>query len=117
MSNDDLFNELEEAEAKTKKRGKKEFPDALPDTTPEKTAKAAGRTTYKGSYWARTLRLPPAYREVVLAIYQKEPRVKSIADLERWLFAKGIEAYMKGERPEYAETIERAIELPEFGGK
>lgn len=70
----------------------------------------------KETYWSRTLRLPPDYREIVREIYQQEPRAKSIADLERWFFAKGIEAYLKGERPEYAETIERAIELPALEG-
>lgn len=117
---DDLFEQLEKEEAKAAakpKKRKQEYRDALADTTPGQAAKAAGKSTYRGKYWERTVRLPPKYRDIVLEIYKQEPRAKSIADLERWFFAKGIEAYMNGERPEYTETIERAIELPDFGGK
>ena len=114
----DLFEELEQAEkvaAKPKRSAKKQFNNALAETSRSKTARAAGRTTHKGNYWARTLRLPPAYQDIVLDIYKQEPRAKSIADIERWLFAKGLEAYLvRGERPDYAETIERQIELPAF---
>ncbi|NUO03565.1 MAG: hypothetical protein HUU01_23370 [Saprospiraceae bacterium] len=113
-----IFDELDlaEKEGKNKPRKKKPvFNNALEDTSRAKTAKAAGRTTHQGNLWARTIRLPPEYQDVILKIYQNEPRAKSIADIERWIFAKGLEAYfVHGERPAYAESLAREIELPIF---
>lgn len=127
MSFDDPFGELDAAEALAKQKKaenpkrartqRQQFADALPDTTHFDVAKAAQRKTVKGNYWVRSLRLPPEYRELTREIYRQEPRAKSIAEIERWIYTMGLQAYFEhGLRPEYNETIQRDINLPRIGG-
>ena len=120
MSSDDLFDALDRAEQSRRRTrrqlpttGKAGFGDALAGTSRVDVAKAAKKASIQGQYWLRTLRLPPDYQDLTRQIYSQEPRAKSIADVERWIYTMGLIAYFhEGKRPEYSETIEREINLP-----
>ena len=118
---DDLFSDLEQAEksAKQKKTGRKkkgEFDSALSETSFSDVARAAKKTTVRGKYWLRTLRLPPEYQELTRDIFKREVQAKSLADIERWIYTMGLIAYyQEGKRPEYQqESISRDISLPDI---
>ena len=122
MSFDDPFEELDKAEqeARQKKRQRRQtgsnvpqFDDALQQVTSIDVARAARKKTFQGKYWLRTLRLPPEYQELTRQIFQLEPRARSLADIERWIYTMGLVAYFQeGKRPQYSETISRDIDLP-----
>ena len=83
-------------------------------TTRAQASMASGTKdgTYRGGMWNKLFRLPIEYEELVKQIVI-ETKAKSIADVERWLVARGLEAYFQdGERPEYKETVERSVQLP-----
>jgi len=123
MSFDDPFEELEKAEreAQQQKRqervqrsSKPQFDEALQQVTSIDVARAARKKTFQGKYWLRTLRLPPDYQELTRQIFQLEPRARSLAEIERWIYTMGLRAYFQeGKRPSYSEAISRDIELPE----
>ncbi len=131
MSFDDPFGELEEAEKAAKKqkstpkkaapkrksRSKTpKFDQALGDVRSVDVARAAKKSTVQGKYWLRTLRLPPEYQELTRQIFQEEVRAKSLAEIERWIYTMGLVAYFEeGKRPDYSESISRAINLPDVG--
>ena len=123
MSFDNPFDDLEKAEEEAQQerqerrtqRGPFKFDEALEQVTAMDVAKAARKKTFQGKYWLRTLRLPPEYQELTREIYQQEPRARSLADIERWIYTMGLIAYFQeGKRPQYNETISRAIDLPEL---
>lgn len=83
-------------------------------TTRAQASKASGTKdgTYRGGMWNKLFRLPIEYEELVKQV-AIETKAKSMADVERWLVARGLQAYFEdGERPEYKETIERSVQLP-----
>ncbi len=124
MSFDDPFEELEKAEkeARRQKRGGRSsssqvphFDAALDQVSAIDVAKAARKKTFQGKYWLRTLRLPPEYQELTREIFQMEPRARSLAEIERWIYTMGLVAYFQeGKRPQYSEAISRDIELPDL---
>jgi hypothetical protein len=124
MSFDDPFEELEKAEkeAQQKKqqnrqrsRQTSQFDAALEQISRRDVAKAARKKTFQGKYWLRTLRLPPEYQELTREIFQMEPRARSLAEIERWIYTMGLLAYFQeGKRPRYSEAISRDIELPDI---
>jgi len=98
------------------KKGQKEFVDPLDSLNKSQTSKATQSSSMRGQYWQRTLRLPPEYQDLTLAVHQ-DSRAKSIADTERWIYAMGLHAYfVEGKRPTYAPSVAREIELPDFKG-
>ena len=128
MSFDDPFEDLERAEQEARQkrregrdssqqgRGKvPQFDSALDQVSRRDVAKAARKKTFQGKYWLRTLRLPPEYQELTREIFQMEPRARSLAEIERWIYTMGLLAYFQeGKRPQYSEAISRDIELPEI---
>jgi hypothetical protein len=124
MSFDDPFEELEKAEkeAQQKKQQNRQrsrqtpqFDAALEQISKQDVAKAARKKTYQGKYWLRTLRLPPEYQELTREIFRMEPRARSLAEIERWIYTMGLLAYFReGRRPQYSEAISRDIELPDI---
>ena len=126
MSFDDPFEELEQAEKEARQqrkqgrqrgrsRQKPQFDEALEQIKAVDVAKAARKKTHQGKYWLRTLRLPPEYQELTREIFQMEPRARSLAEIERWIYTMGLLAYFReGKRPQYSEAISRDIELPEI---
>jgi hypothetical protein len=126
MSFDDPFEELEKAEREAqqqKRQGRSkgsnvpQFDEALKQVTSIDVARAARKKTFQGKYWLRTLRLPPAYQELTRQIFQLEPRARSLAEIERWIYTMGLVAYLQeGKRPSYSEAISRDIELPDVIG-
>jgi hypothetical protein len=122
MSFDNPFDDLEKAEEEARKERQErrsqrdpfKFDEALEQVTARDVAKAARKKTFQGKYWLRTLRLPPEYQELTREIYHQEPRARSLADIERWIYTMGLIAYFQeGRRPQYNETISRDIDLPE----
>ncbi len=88
----------------------------LADKTPQDAAKASKKTTYKGGMWNRTFRLPLEWEGLIKRIFA-ETKAKSMADVERWLVGRGLQAYYdNGERPEFEETVEKTVVLPYMGG-
>ena len=78
------------------------------------TARASKSSVMRGQYWQRTLRLPPSFKDITRHIY-RETGARSIADIERWIYAMGLQAYLEGgERPEFSETLTRDVVLPSF---
>ena len=126
MSFDDPFEELEKAEkeaSQQRRQGRSssrqvpQFDAALDQVRAMDVAKAARKKTFQGKYWLRTLRLPPQYQELTREIFQMEPRARSLAEIERWIYTMGLVAYLKeGKRPQYSEAISRDIELPDIIG-
>lgn len=120
MSFDDPFEELEQAEkeARQKRRQARQTPQfdaALDQISAMDVAKAARKKTFQGKYWLRTLRLPPQYQELTREIFQMEPRARSLAEIERWIYTMGLLAYFQeGKRPQYSEAISRDIKLPQI---
>jgi len=124
MSFDDPFEELEKAEREARQqkrqgrpasRNAPQFDEALDQVTSIDVAKAARKKTFQGKYWLRTLRLPPEYQELTRQIFQLEPRARSLAEIERWIYTMGLVAYFQEEkRPRYSEAISRDIDLPEI---
>jgi len=123
VSFDNPFDDLEKAEEEARQerqeqrtqRGPFKFDEALEQVTAMDVAKAARKKTFQGKYWLRTLRLPPEYQELTREIYQQEPRARSLADIERWIYTMGLIAYFQeGKRPHYNETISRDIDLPDI---
>jgi hypothetical protein len=123
MSFDDPFEELEQAEKEARKQRRQarqpgsqtpQFDAALEQISAIDVAKAARKKTFQGKYWLRTLRLPPQYQELTREIFQMEPRARSLAEIERWIYTMGLVAYFQeGKRPQYSEAISRDIELPD----
>ena len=123
MSFDDPFEELEKAEKEARKQRRQarqpgsqtpQFDAALEQISAIDVAKAARKKTFQGKYWLRTLRLPPQYQELTREIFQLEPRARSLAEIERWIYTMGLVAYFQeGKRPQYSEAISRDIELPD----
>ena len=126
MSFDDPFEELEKAEKEARKQKRQarqpgsqtpQFDAALEQISAIDVAKAARKKTFQGKYWLRTLRLPPQYQELTREIFQMEPRARSLAEIERWIYTMGLVAYFQeGKRPQYSEAISRDIELPDVTG-
>ena len=128
MSFDDPFEELERAEkeARQKKRegelksgsargSAAQFDSPLEQISRQDVARAARKKTFQGKYWLRTLRLPPEYQDLTREIFQMEPRARSLAEIERWIYTMGLVAYFQeGKRPQYSEAISRDIDLPEI---
>lgn len=124
MSFDDPFEELEKAEQEARRqrrhdrkssRDVPQFDAALDQVSSIDVAKAARKKTFQGKYWLRTLRLPPQYQELTREIFQMEPRARSLAEIERWIYTMGLVAYLQeGKRPQYSEAISRDIELPDL---
>jgi len=122
MSFDDPFEELEKAEKEAREQRRQgrstgrpvpQFDAALEQVSSIDVAKAARKKTFQGKYWLRTLRLPPQYQELTREIFQLEPRARSLAEIERWIYTMGLVAYFQeGKRPQYSEAISRDIELP-----
>ena len=123
MSFDDPFEELEKAErevqqqkrqGRAKRSNAPQFDEALKQVTSIDVARAARKKTFQGKYWLRTLRLPPEYQELTRQIFQLEPRARSLAEIERWIYTMGLLAYFQeGKRPSYSEAISRDIDLPD----
>jgi len=126
MSFDDPFEELEKAEKEARQQRRQgrqasrqvpQFDAALDQVSSIDVARAARKKTFQGKYWLRTLRLPPQYQELTREIFQMEPRARSLAEIERWIYTMGLVAYLQeGKRPQYSEAISRDIELPEIFG-
>jgi hypothetical protein len=124
MSFDDPFEELEKAEKEARQQRRQgrqasrqvpQFDAALDQVSSIDVARAARKKTFQGKYWLRTLRLPPQYQELTREIFQMEPRARSLAEIERWIYTMGLVAYLQeGKRPQYSEAISRDIELPEI---
>ena len=124
MSFDDPFEELEKAEKEARQQRRQgrsssrqvpQFDAALEQVSAMDVAKAARKKTFQGKYWLRTLRLPPQYQELTREIFQMEPRARSLAEIERWIYTMGLVAYLQeGKRPQYSEAISRDIELPDI---
>jgi len=124
MSFDDPFEELEQAEKEARKQRRQarqpgsqtpQFDAALEQISAIDVAKAARKKTFQGKYWLRTLRLPPQYQELTREIFQMEPRARSLAEIERWIYTMGLVAYFQeGKRPSYSEAISRDIDLPDI---
>ena len=124
MSFDDPFEELEKAEKEARQQRRQgrqasrkvpQFDAALDQVSSIDVARAARKKTFQGKYWLRTLRLPPQYQELTREIFQMEPRARSLAEIERWIYTMGLVAYLQeGKRPQYSETISRDIELPDI---
>ena len=124
MSFDDPFEELEKAEKEAREQRRQgrstgrpvpQFDAALEQVSSIDVAKAARKKTFQGKYWLRTLRLPPQYQELTREIFQMEPRARSLAEIERWIYTMGLVAYLQeGKRPQYSEAISRDIELPDI---
>lgn len=124
MSFDDPFEELEKAEKEARQQRRQgrqssrkvpQFDAALDQVSSIDVARAARKKTFQGKYWLRTLRLPPQYQELTRDIFQLEPRARSLAEIERWIYTMGLVAYLQeGKRPQYSESISRDIELPEI---
>ena len=124
MSFDDPFEELEKAEKEARQQRRQgrssarqvpQFDAALEQVSAMDVAKAARKKTFQGKYWLRTLRLPPQYQELTREIFQMEPRARSLAEIERWIYTMGLLAYLQeGKRPQYSEAISRDIELPDI---
>jgi hypothetical protein len=124
MSFDDPFEELEKAEKEARQQRKQgrqpnrqvpQFDAALDQVSSIDVARAARKKTFQGKYWLRTLRLPPQYQELTREIFQMEPRARSLAEIERWIYTMGLVAYLQeGKRPQYSEAISRDIELPDI---
>ena len=124
MSFDDPFEELEKAEKEARQQRRQgrqasrpvpQFDAALDQVSSIDVARAARKKTFQGKYWLRTLRLPPQYQELTRDIFQMEPRARSLAEIERWIYTMGLVAYLQeGKRPQYSEDISRDIELPEI---
>ena len=124
MSFDDPFEELEKAEKEARRQRRQgrassrqvpQFDAALDQVSAIDVAKAARKKTFQGKYWLRTLRLPPQYQELTREIFQMEPRARSLAEIERWIYTMGLVAYLQeGKRPQYSENISRDIELPDI---
>lgn len=85
---------------------------------PEAPAAAAASFTggaMVGQYAQRTVRLPPHYLALIREIAEAEE--VSIADAERWVVARGLQAYYEdAERPTFRHNVRRQIILP-FGQK
>ena len=124
MSFDDPFEELEKAEKEARQQRRQgrqasrkvpQFDAALDQVSSIDVARAARKKTFQGKYWLRTLRLPPQYQELTREIFQMEPRARSLAEIERWIYTMGLLAYLQeGKRPQYSEDISRDIELPDI---
>ena len=124
MSFDDPFEELEKAEKESRQQRRQgrqasrkvpQFDAALDQVSSIDVARAARKKTFQGKYWLRTLRLPPQYQELTREIFQMEPRARSLAEIERWIYTMGLLAYLQeGKRPQYSEDISRDIELPDI---
>lgn len=124
MSFDDPFEELEKAEKEARQQRRQgrqasrqvpQFDAALDQVSSIDVARAARKKTFQGKYWLRTLRLPPQYQELTREIFQMEPRARSLAEIERWIYTMGLVAYLQeGKRPQYSEAISRDIELPDI---
>ena len=124
MSFDDPFEELEKAEKEARQQRRQgrqasrqvpQFDAALDQVSSIDVARAARKKTFQGKYWLRTLRLPPQYQELTREIFQMEPRARSLAEIERWIYTMGLVAYLQeGKRPRYSEAISRDIELPDI---
>lgn len=124
MSFDDPFEELEKAEKEARQQRRQgrqpnrqvpQFDAALDQVSSIDVARAARKKTFQGKYWLRTLRLPPQYQELTREIFQMEPRARSLAEIERWIYTMGLVAYLQeGKRPQYSESISRDIELPDI---
>ena len=124
MSFDDPFEELEKAEKEARQQRRQgrqgsrkvpQFDAALDQVSSIDVARAARKKTFQGKYWLRTLRLPPQYQELTRDIFQMEPRARSLAEIERWIYTMGLLAYLQeGKRPQYSEAISRDIELPKI---
>ncbi len=124
MSFDDPFEDLEKAEKEARQQRRQgrqasrkvpQFDAALDQVSSIDVARAARKKTFQGKYWLRTLRLPPQYQELTRDIFQMEPRARSLAEIERWIYTMGLVAYLQeGKRPQYSEDISRDIELPEI---
>jgi hypothetical protein len=124
MSFDDPFEELEKAEKEARQQRRQgrqasrqvpQFDAALDQVSSIDVARAARKKTFQGKYWLRTLRLPPQYQELTREIFQMEPRARSLAEIERWIYTMGLVAYFQeGKRPQYSEAISRDIELPDI---
>ena len=83
----------------------------LPD---DETASFSGGAMV-GQYAQRTVRLPPRYLALIRQMAEVED--VSIADAERWVVARGLQAYYEdGERPTFHRNVRRQIILP-FGQK
>ena len=110
MSFDDPFEELEKAEKEARQQRRQgrqasrqvpQFDAALDQVSSIDVARAARKKTFQGKYWLRTLRLPPQYQELTREIFQMEPRARSLAEIERWIYTMGLVAYFQeGKRPQ-----------------
>jgi hypothetical protein len=90
------------------------YDSGLEGVSMKDTARASKSSVMRGQYWQRTLRLPPSFKDVTRHIY-RETGARSIADIERWIYAMGLQAYLEGgERPEFSETLTRDVVLPSF---
>jgi hypothetical protein len=90
------------------------YDSGLEDVSMEDAAKATKSSTMRGQYWQRTLRLPPSFKEITRRIV-KETGARSIADIERWIYAMGLQAYLEeGKRPDFSETLTKDVVLPSF---
>jgi hypothetical protein len=86
---------------------------ALEQTTSLDARKAIG-ASMRGSYWSRTMRLPPEYEKLFRDVAVEEG-FGSLADAERWIVAMGFHAYYTlGLRPEFEKSITRTVVLPEI---
>jgi hypothetical protein len=86
---------------------------ALADTTAADVRRAVG-ASMRGSYWSRTMRLPPEYETLLHDIAATEG-FGSLADAERWVVAMGLYAYYELKmRPEFEKTVTRTVLLPDI---
>lgn len=95
-------------------------PEAEEEGQMEQEAPAGVATSFTGGamvgqYAQRTVRLPPHYLALIRQIAEAEE--VSIADAERWVVARGLQAYYEdAERPTFRHDVRRQIILP-FGQK
>lgn len=84
------------------------------ESPPEEAASFKGGAMV-GQYAQRTVRLPPHYLPLIRQIAAAED--VSIADAERWVVARGLQAYYEdAERPTFHRNVRRQIILP-YGQK
>lgn len=77
--------------------------------------KAVRQTSKAGNYKKRTFLITPEMDDVINKI-SKESGIRRM-ELGRWLLAKGIECYMKGEQPEVEQVVSVRVKMPEYSQK
>ena len=117
MDIDSPFDQLEALEQKKKPPQRKKTPISSPmeemNVRQARSVSAQGKSSFHGQYMQVNFRLPPEYKEAIDTIADNEGISKEEA--KRWVVASGLQAYMKGKRPETEEkVIRRKVDLPQI---